>query len=186
MFVTSYLASGTWHLAKVTLDTLVMSHLATRVGCGPLLSPEKSNHLGYLKSDKHWSNLLFYLLWSIYLMFERQIYLKLVGVFVAIHFSITINNAIHLYQSSLTTRIFCLSLILSIYHSLYIFFCLSVSLFFLSICLKDERWRVLWHNNEAIYLCHAEITSNRAKEFTLKTKLFLGHSWRGRVQAEKF
>ena len=43
MYVTSYLASGTWHLAKVTLDTQVMSHLATRVRCGPLLSPEKSN-----------------------------------------------------------------------------------------------------------------------------------------------
>ena len=48
-----------------------------------------------------------------------------------------------------------------------------------------KRWRVLWHN-VAIYLCHAEIRSNRAKEFTLKTRLFLGRSWRGRVQAEKF
>ena len=44
---------STWQLAKVTLDIQVMSHLVTRVRCGPLLSPENQINLENLKSDKY-------------------------------------------------------------------------------------------------------------------------------------
>ena len=53
-----------------------------------------------------------HLLWCNHLMSESQIYLKLVGVFVAIDFWIPINNVIHLYQWSLKTRSLCLSIYL--------------------------------------------------------------------------
>ena len=50
---------------------------------------------------------------------------QMVGVFVAIHFQIPINNVIHLYQSSLTTRSFCVIVIslffLSAFFSFYLF-----------------------------------------------------------------
>ena len=53
MYVTSYLASGTWHLAKVTLDIQIMSHLATGVICGPLFSPEKNKSILDISNKKY-------------------------------------------------------------------------------------------------------------------------------------
>ena len=75
---------------------------------------------------------LFDLLWCIYLMFERQIYLMLVGVFVAIHFQISINDVIHIYQSSLSAWTFRLSVFpsfcLSVFFSVFLYFHFVISL----------------------------------------------------------
>ena len=68
---------------------------------------------------------LFYLLRCIHLKRERQICLKMVGIFVAIHFQIPIYNIIHLYRMYLKTRnfmLYCLSAFL-LFH---FFFCHSV------------------------------------------------------------
>ena len=84
---------------------------------------------------------LFYLLWCIYLMFERHIFFMLVGVFVAIYFSIPIHNDIHLYESTLTLLILCflsfyLFVLPSISPSVFLSFHLSV---FLSQCIQCSK-----------------------------------------------
>ena len=48
-----------------------------------------------------------------------------------------------------------------------------------SKCLKMKS--TLTQGSDLFMLCRDHV-----KQFTLKTKLFLGRSWRGRVQAEKF
>ena len=74
----------------------------------------------------------------VHLMRERQIYLKFVGPFVAIHFYIPINKVIRCYPASFMTWCFCL------YHFVFLtfppfLFLLSVFLTFrlpLSFCLN--------------------------------------------------
>ena len=74
-------------------------------------------------------------------------------VFVAIHFKIPINNFIKLYQSSLTTRTFCLSIILSFCHSLYFCLCHFVVLSFWFFVFLSF-WNIL------IYLSSREVVFN--------------------------
>ena len=74
---------------------------------------------------------LFYLLRCIHLKRERQICLKMVGIFVAIHFRIPIYNIIHLYRMYLKTRISCYTVFLSFCYSIS----LSAILSLLSLCL---------------------------------------------------
>ena len=93
---------------------------------------------------------LFYLLWCIYLMFERQIYLKLVGVFVAMQFiskSLLImwsilNNQLWLHRLSMSfyqivlllfpLYSLCLFVISFFFLPVFMYLCLNI---FLSFCL---------------------------------------------------
>ena len=59
----------------------------------------------------------------VHMMCERQLYLKFVGPFVAIHFYIPINKVIRCYQASFMTWCFCLFIILSFWHFLLFSFC---------------------------------------------------------------
>ena len=93
---------------------------------------------------------LFYLLWCIYLMFERQIYLKLVGVFVPMQFiskSLLImwsilNNQLWLHRLSMSfyqivlllfpLYSLCLFVISFFFLPVFMYLCLNI---FLSFCL---------------------------------------------------
>ena len=121
---------------------------------------------------------LFYLFVMLFFMFERQIYLKLVGEFVAVHFQIPINNIILLQPSTFTTRSFCLFIILFLSPSIFLSFCISVILFFCLPALAQQTvlgGTGLWSQFQMV-LVH--LSSYQVIESRLKSILGLFSSFR--------
>ena len=93
---------------------------------------------------------------------------QMVGVFVAISFYIPINNVIHLYQSRLTTRSFCV-IVISPFFSICLFFFLSLfdfvvllslaSLFITALALSGQSEKA------AIFCkgCYAALHGHRSR-----------------------